>query len=134
MMGWATNFCPMTVSPHISDGLICDFYTSLYEHGVRLRNDYTTFNWRIMEMHGLIKVALNAPFLKEADEWFDFAINLLCDEIDNQIYADGFQCELTTNYHFVVEMNYRNVFSGLKQYGKEIPQHMKEKVSRCFDL
>ncbi len=134
MKGWFGHFSTMIGSPNISDKLICDFYTSAYEHGVRLRNDYTTFNWLTMEMNGLINICCACPFIKYVDEWYDFAIRTLIEQLDVQLYADGFQAELSTNYHFVVDLNYVQIIELIERFGREIPDILLKSLEKAFDF
>ena len=132
MQGWPGHVYYM--SEYITDKLVVDMFVSMYEHGVRLYNDYTTFNWLIMEMHGLINVCLNCPFFKESKTWYDGAIQMLVDQLDVQLYADGFQAELTTNYHFVVDLNYMHVVALLEKFGIEAPKKLLCALEKAFDF
>ena len=134
MMGWCDHFHSMMPSPHISDRLICDFFTSIYEHGRRLQKDCFEGNWLIMEMHGLIKLSLSCPFLNKSEEWLNFGINKLMEELDHQIYPDGWQQELSTNYHYVVDSNYLNVVRTMQSFGKEVPSNMLGKMEILFEM
>ena len=134
MMGWCNHFYSMINTPYVTDRLICDFFTSIYEHGWRLRKDCFEGNWLIMEMHGLIKLSLSCPFIKESDAWFDFGINKLMEELDHQIHPDGWQQELSTNYHFVVDHNYVNVLRTIKSFGLEPPKEMLSRMEILFEM
>ena len=57
-----------------SDELLADILISLHQHGVRLHHDYMYGNWRLMEMNGLMHIAVLFPFFRESEEWKSFAI------------------------------------------------------------
>ena len=101
-------------SRHFTDDLLTDWYKSLWEHGRRLREDYSRANWLIMELSGLASIGVLYPVFK--DHWLDFAVNMLRNEISAQIYPDGFQYELATGYHEVVLMHYFKLTKLLKAY------------------
>jgi hypothetical protein len=60
-------------------------------------------------MIGLSHAAAAWPEFKEAAEWRDYALNILVEELDYQIYPDGVQKELSSHYH-------RTVLDYFKQY------------------
>jgi hypothetical protein len=112
-------------SPHFTDDLLIDWYKSVYEHGRRLRDHHRTHNWLIMEMNGLAQIGLLYPQFREADAWKDYALDRLIDELDSQVYPDGFQFELTTNYHQVVINNYQALWDVLAAYDTPVPERFR---------
>jgi len=108
-------------SPAFTDDILTDWYKSVWEHGERLTRDLTTFNWLIMEMNGLGHIGILYPCFKLAGEWLYFAVEKLLGELDLQVYADGFQYELSTSYQYVVISNYVALMRTMKAYGKEVP-------------
>jgi len=134
MMSWCHQISCFINSPALTDKLITEYYISIYEHGWRLRNFCTHGNWLIMELHGLIRISVTATFLNDAQEWYEYALKRLCDELDIQIYPDGFQYELSTGYHGVVDGNYVNVLRIFDILGLDYPKVLTEKLERCFDI
>ena len=134
MMAWCFHISTFIDSPALSDRLITDYYISLYEHGYRLRTKCSHGNWLIMELHGLLKVALTGYFLKDSDEWYHFSVDRLCKELDAQVYPDGFQFELTTNYHRVVDGNYEGILRIFKILGLEAPAEMLERLEKLYNV
>ena len=122
-------------SPYMTDHVITTFMRSICDHGYRLRHFGSGGgNWRAMEMAGLAHIAMLFPFLKEAAAWGKHAFSVMEVELDNQIYADGFQFELSTNYHDVVVMNYHRVFATARAVGYPIPQGLVQKLLRLLEL
>ena len=103
-------------TPAFTDDLLIDWYKSVYEHGERLSKNHMTGNWLIMEMNGLGQIGILYPQFKKSEQWLKQALESLEEELDRQIYPDGFQYELTTNYHDVV------------------PATLLEKLSRACEL
>lgn len=134
MMLWIFEINTFIDSPAMSDRLITDYYVSVYEHGHRLHTKCSQGNWLIMEMHGLIKVALTGYFLKDSDEWYRFAVDRLCKELDAQVYPDGFQFELSTNYHPVVDGNYTNILQIFEILEMDPPAPILAKLERLFNM
>ena len=134
-MNWHYAFYACIHSPHMTDHVITTFIRSICDHGYRLRGFGSGGgNWRAMEMAGLAHIAMLFPFLREADEWGKRAFAVLEAELDNQIYADGFQFELSTNYHDVVIVNYHRVFATARAMGYAVPEGLAKKLLRLFEL
>ena len=108
-------------SPHFTDDVLVDWYKSVWEHGWRLRHFHWTHNWFIMEMNGLAQVALLYPQFRAAAEWQAYAFAGLVRELQAQVYPDGVQFELSTNYHQVVIRNYEWLWDVYDAYGQPVP-------------
>ena len=134
-LNWHYAFYAFIHSPLMTDHVITTFIRSICDHGYRLRNFGSGGgNWRAMEMAGLAHISMLFPFLKNAKEWGKQAFSVLEVELDNQIYADGFQFELSTNYHDVVVVNYHRVFATAHAMGYPVPQGLTQKLLRLFEL
>ena len=112
-------------SPHFTDDVLIDWYKSVWEHGRRLRGFHRTHNWLIMEMNGLAQIGLLYPQFREARAWEDYALERLLEELDSQVYPDGFQFELTTNYHQVVISNYQWLWDLREIYDAPVPDRFR---------
>ena len=108
-------------SPHFTDDVLVDWYKSIWEHGWRLRNFHRTGNWLIMEMNGLAQIAILYPQFKDASAWQAYAFDKLVEELDAQIYPDGWQVELSTGYHQVDIHNYQWLIDVCNAYAVPIP-------------
>ena len=91
----------------LTDDVLVDWYKSVWEHGWRLRHFHRTGNWLIMEMNGLAQIGLLYPQFVDAPAWKAYAFERLTEELDVQVYPDGFQIELSTGYHQVDILNYQ---------------------------
>lgn len=121
-------------TPAFTDDLLIDWYKSVYEHGERLSKNHMTGNWLIMEMNGLGQIGILYPQFKKSEQWLKQALESLEEELDRQIYPDGFQYELTTNYHDVVINNYQRFIEVAYKFGKTVPETLLEKLSRACEL
>lgn len=108
-------------SPHFTDDVLVDWYKSVWEHGWRLRNFHRTGNWLIMEMNGLAQIAVLYPQFTDAPGWKQYAFDRLVEELDAQVYPDGWQVELSTGYHQVDIINYQWLIDVLKAYDHPVP-------------
>lgn len=121
-------------TPAFTDDLLIDWYKSVYEHGERLSKNHMTGNWLIMEMNGLGQIGILYPQFKKSAQWLNQAVESLEEELDRQIYPDGFQYELTTNYHEVVINNYQRFIEVAYKFGKTVPETLLDKLSRACEL
>lgn len=112
-------------SPAFTDDDLVDFCKSVWEHGERLRNRHARNNWLIMEMNGLAQIGLLYPQLVDASEWKAYALDRLAAELPVQTYPDGFQFELSTNYHQVNISNYQWVWDVYDAYGEPVPPEFR---------
>lgn len=51
-------------------------------------------NWLLIEMNGLMNIAVLYPWLKDSKKWFGFSKKILLDNINEQFFDDGFHYEL----------------------------------------
>ena len=131
---WHYAFHAFYKSPYMTDHVIATYLKSIWEHGYRLRNFHATGNWLIMEMAGLAHIGMLYPFMVKAKGWADYAYDMLSKEIDIQVYPDGFQYELSTNYHDVVIQNYHWVLCTAKAIGYAVPECLSKNILRMFEL
>jgi len=131
---WHYAFHAFYKSPLMTDHVMTTYLKSIWEHGYRLRNFSSGGNWLIMEMAGLSHIAMLYPFLAETGEWAEYAFKRLSEEIDVQVYPDGFQYELSTNYHDVVIQNYHWILCTAKAIGYEVPKELADNLERMFEL
>ena len=109
-------------SPSFTDDLLVNWVKSVCEHGHLLHDQHKQGNWLIMEMNGLAQLSIIFPELTHARQWLTFALELLEKELHRQLYPDGFQYELSTNYHKVVLSNYCQLIRIARSYDMAMPE------------
>lgn len=131
---WHRAFYSFYKSPKMTDHAITVYCKSLCDHVYRLQNFNTSGNWLIMEMNGLAHIGMLHPFFKSSKAWVDYACDRLYNAINEQIYPDGFQYELTTGYHGVVVFNFDYLFSMARAIDYPLPDKLKTAYKRTFDM
>ncbi len=134
MHGWSKQLHAFINSPALSDEFITRYFVSIYEHGHRLRIAHCTGNWLLMEMHGLIRISILYPFLNDSPEWNEYSVKKLEAELDVQVYPDGFQYELSTTYHAVVDGNYFSILWIYHDMELEPPKFLKTKLEKLYEM
>lgn len=131
---WNQALFTFLPSPALTDEMLVRIFMSIYEHGWRLRNFCTGFNWLIHEMSGLLHIALLYPVFRDGEEWMRFGFEKMEAELASQIYPDGFQFELTTTYHGVVLHYYTAVYDVYTAFGRAVPANFREKILEMYRL
>jgi hypothetical protein len=128
---WALHY--FYNSPHFTDEVLATWYKSVWEHGWRLRNIHHSHNWLIMEQNGLGQIGLLYPQFKDAAEWTDFAFGVMVAELDNQVFPDGMQYELSTGYHQVNIRNYQWLWDVANVCDFAVPDAFRSGLERMHE-
>ena len=107
---WPNLFYHFLLSPEFTDEALVTMVKSFAEHAMYLLPHPTTGNWLCMEGNGLFHVGVLFPEFKDAAKWRDTAVEWLYAEMENQVYPDGVQIELSSGYHHVSLSNFLGVF------------------------
>lgn len=116
------------------DTLLERIAESLFIHAEQLEARCTEGNWKLMEMNGLLHIAILNPYLSKAEEWKAFALSELEREAERQFYPDGFHYELTTNYHEVSLNNIQRAVELMEAFSVEVPGKLMEVLERATDV
>ncbi len=90
-------------------------------------------NWTTMEMDGLALAGLAFPEFKEANEWADYALEVMSNEINRQVYPDGVQTELSTKTQWVALKRFESVEENFIKAGCEIPEYYDKKLEAIYN-
>ncbi|WP_235294008.1 alginate lyase family protein [Portibacter lacus] len=134
---WTTLFYRFLHSKHFNDEVLIAFLNSCYDHAEYLMTAYSAgSNWALIEAEGLAFIAFTFPEFKNAAGWKDEAIRRFNIEIDNQVNADGYQQELTMNYH-IGSINWFMRSYELAQIngeGSAFPETFVDKIERMCEV
>lgn len=90
-------------------------------------------NWLTMESNGLGTIGILLPEMKQAPEWLETGLKRQYAELDNQVYPDGSQIELTTGYHQVSLNNFLGLASTAILNDVPLPGDYYDKLRRMFE-
>lgn len=121
-------------SPSVDDRLWVLIFKSLWEHAYRITTKATHNNWLITEMTGLIHIANIYKFFRESESWREYGYRRMTEENLNQVYDDGFQFELTSDYHWVCLMTYQFVVDNSILYGVRVPDEFMAGIRRMYSI
>ena len=131
---WADTYFTMTNSPAVTDAFKAKFFRSLEDHLRRLEPRRVSNNWRIMELRGLVDVTLAFPSVARAEERRRLAEEELAWVLRQQLYPDGFQFELSTGYHTILDGDYAALAQRYRQFGRTPPAFLEQGIELAFEL
>lgn len=131
---WPYAFSVFHSAPAFGDDLLVDWLKSCVEHARRLSRNHMSGNWLVMEMNGLAHISLLLPFLSGAVAWREQSFASLTEQLECQIYPDGFQYELTTNYHNVIIINYQRLLNLCGALSYPVPDALRERLFPAIGL
>lgn len=94
--------------------------SSLPDHAHYNRHFHSRGNWLTMELSALAEVSANFPEYKSSNAWLDYAYHKMTEEINDQVYPDGIQKELSSHYHTVALKNFEQFKSIYELTGQKI--------------
>ena len=129
---WFPAFYRFLSSPHFTPEAICMMVKSMAEHARHLLKWPQSGNWLTMEANGLYHVGVMFPEFREAAEWRSVGMERLHKELDNQVYPDGAQIELSSGYHQVSLNNFVWAWEIGQVNQQEIPADYVAKLERMY--
>jgi hypothetical protein len=101
---WPSAYARFLTSPAFTPEVQWIYLRSVLDHADLLKKGLETpgrtGNWVAAECFGLYTIGVLFPELKEAEAWRTFALNRLTTEVNCTVPVDGFEAELTPNYHY----------------------------------
>lgn len=90
-------------------------------------------NWTTMEMNGLALVALAFPEFKNAQNWKNYALQVMSEEINRQVYPDGVQTEISTKTQWVALQRFESVADHFQLAGETIPEPYWKRIVEMYN-
>ena len=107
---------------------------SICEQARFLRQYHTSHhNWTTMEMDGLALAGLAFPEFKEANQWADYALEVMSNEINQQVYPDGVQTELSTKTQWVALKRFESVAENFVKADREVPGSYNKRLEEMYN-
>ena len=121
-------------SPAMTDDALLAFLGAFIDHARHLMAFHTTGNWLAMEGNGLFHVGVLFPEFKDAASWRDTAAKWIYAELDNQVYPDGVQIELSSGYHHVSLNNFLQVYRIARLNNVALPGDFLKRLEKMYDF
>jgi hypothetical protein len=134
---WVPALYHFRRSPSFTTDALLAMAKSFYEHALYLmmpQHFRKTSNWGAMESNGLFHIGVMFPEFRASRAWRETAAERLYGELDNQVYPDGAQHELSTSYHQVSLRNFLWPLQLATLNGVDLPADYTAKLERMFDF
>lgn len=129
LQSWPQVFYFLQDEPAFSDAARLMMLSAAYDQAVHTKEYHRRkHNHAIKEMIGLSHAAAAWPEFKEAAEWRDYALGVLVEELDYQIYPDGVQKELSSHYHRTVLDYFMQYVSFMRSAGYPAPPEFEARI------
>ncbi|MGD1893742.1 MAG: alginate lyase family protein [Cyclobacteriaceae bacterium] len=130
---WPRLFYGFISTEAFSDVALISMLTLVPAHAHHIQQFHLKHsNWTIMEMQGLASAALYWPEFEQADTWYQYSLEQMQYEVQQQVYPDGAQTELTTGYHYVALNNFNQFVMLLEEHRKLVPQLLHQRVEQMY--
>jgi hypothetical protein len=130
---WTNVFYNLMKSKELEPATRLLILTSIPEHAHYARNFHAQGNWLTMELSGLATVAAAWPEFKESPSWIAYAKQTMTKSLQDQVYPDGVQTELTSSYHKVALDNFNLFFETCKQVNEPLPDIYPQYLERMWN-
>lgn len=130
----AASYPAFAQSTRVTESFKRRFFKSLRDHALRILPSCTDNNWRVMELRGLLDIVLVFHDIPDAKKWQTYAEGEFEKMLFSQLYPDGFQFELTTGYHTIIDSDYSALFDLYKRLGHEPPAYILKGLQLAYEL
>lgn len=129
---WPAAFYYFLSSKTFADDDVCLMVKSMVEHARHLAKWPRSGNWQTMQANGQYHIGALFPEFKEAAQWREFAMQSLYGELDEQVYPDGAQIELSSGYHQVSLRNFVMAYAIAHLNDLPVPADYVAKLERMY--
>lgn len=110
------------------------FLSSIAEQAAYLRQYHKSgHNWTTMEMNGLALTALAFPEFKAAEDWANYALEVMSGEINRQVYPDGVQTEISTKTQWVALRRFESLAENFQKADRSISEAYLRRLEDMYN-
>ncbi len=129
---WSAIFYGTLDSEYLSPATRLLILGSLPDHAHYNRNFHGGNNWLTMEISALATVATLFPEYRDSGEWLDYSVKTMTESMQDQVYADGVQTELTSHYHNVSLHNFDLFKEICDNAGRALPEFFNRTIEDMY--
>lgn len=130
---WTKIFYGLINSEHLSSATKLLMLSSLPHHAHYNKHFHKKKgNWLTMEISGLATIAASFPEFKHSNEWLDYAISEMEKSMNEQVYMDGVQTELTSHYHMAALESFVELKKLCNNLGKQMPESYNKILEKMY--
>ncbi|MBK8502564.1 MAG: alginate lyase family protein [Saprospiraceae bacterium] len=130
---WAALFYAFQPEESFSDATRLLMLSSLVDQANYLhRYHKSKHNWTTMEMNGLALTGLAFPEFRQAEAWTAYALQVMDDEINRQVYPDGVQTEISSKTQWVALHRFESVADHFAKANRPVSGAYMQKIEDMY--
>jgi len=134
LQSWPQVFYFLQDEPAFTDAARLMMLSAVYDQATHTKKYHRRkHNHAIKEMIGLSHAAAAWPEFKAAPEWRAYALSVLVEELEFQIYPDGVQKELSSHYHRTVLDYFKQYVEFMRAAGDPAPPAFEARIAAMGD-
>ncbi len=137
MVSWIWAFFLFINAPAFTKEKKIKVLKSLYQHAdytyLTLSHDTVTHNHLVSEVCGLAFFAILFPEFKLSNKWETTGLRIFERELLKQVWENGPQAELSTNYHLFVLDSFLNVKILLDKNDRSISRELNDRIEKMIE-
>ena len=90
-------------------------------------------NWTTMEMNGLALTGLAFPEFRFSSDWSSYALKVMSEEIERQVYPDGVQTEISTKTQWVALRRFESLASNFSSAGHPVEASYISRIEEMYN-
>jgi len=130
---WARIFYELIDHPDLQPSTLLLMLTSLPDHAHYAREFHAQGNWLTMELSGLATVAAAWPEFKQSSSWLTYSKRAMEASLEEQVYPDGVQTELTSHYHYTALNNFEQFKTICENANDEVSAGYKKRIEDMWN-
>lgn len=131
---WPEAFYGFMSADELSPVAVILMLSSVHGHAEYLQKyHWKEHNHAVMELFGLIKLALYWPEFNKSEEWLEYSMEHFYHELEFEVYPDGVQNELTSHYHGVPLVYFEGVMQLMERSGRPVPPNYRGTVMAMYN-
>jgi hypothetical protein len=135
-MSWPYTYVHFLNSPSFTPEANWLYLNEIHTHGTRLAaglaDPNRSGNWVTTECFGLYTLAVLFPELKESAAWQALAMDRMNTEVQRVVPPDGFESELSPNYHTVAMEGFVGVYQLALLNQQPVPEIFHERIPAMY--
>jgi len=131
---WMFTFYGLQECEEFSPAARILMLSSLVEHAnyLMLFHRRDAINWTVVELQGLGTIGAAWPEFSSAPGWRRYSLEQMGEQMEQQVYPDGAQTELTMHYHRITTEQFDRFADVFRKFGHRVPAPLEEGIERMW--
>lgn len=131
---WPQTFYAFQQAEEFSPASRLLMLSSISQQGAYLRKYHKYgHNWTTMEMNGLALAGLSFPEFKASEDWANYALNIMTEEINRQVYPDGVQTEVSSKTQWVALKRFESVADNFQKANRSLEESYIKRLEEMYE-